>query len=164
MPGALSFRSLGATAPYFRTEILELEPDRMYSFVLVRENSSDQVIDLTSLPDQDAGVGTHWLRFVNLSSLDGGTLYYNRMPLGNLPSDSTPSEFKSVMASPSAPLSLSDSDNIPLDTVEVSLSSRGASILIISDDPNAASNLAITHLPLSIEDVGFENPQMNIQE
>ena len=95
--GVFSFRNLGAADPYFETEVLELAPNQVYSFVLLREDGQDQVLDLTAPPPAPE-MGRHWLRFVNLSDLTEGRIFYNRAPLVSLPLESNPSEFINVEA------------------------------------------------------------------
>lgn len=161
--GVFSFRNLGAVDPYFETEVLELAPDQVYSFVLLREEGQDQVLDLTAPPPAPE-MGRHWLRFVNLSDLTEGRIFYNRAPLVSLPLESNPSEFINVEAQRDAEMSISNGEGIPIDILEdVALVSGGASIFVIINQGDG-EDVELYNLPLMIDYVGFDASAMDMRD
>jgi hypothetical protein len=154
--GAFSFRLSGAPSAFFETELYNLEA-RVYTFALVAESlMSDKVLDLTDAtpaPEE----GQHWLRFLNLSDVDSGTLFRGTDQLIDLPLDDNPSAFIAVESATATQVSLSATNGAPL-AIEtgIELPSGGSSILILSGSQEG--NVAIQAIVLDAERLTLVEP------
>ncbi len=154
--GAFSFRLSGAPSAFFETELYNLEA-RVYTFALVAESlASDKVLDLTDAtpaPEE----GQHWLRFLNLSDVDSGTLFRGTDELIVLPLDDNPSAFIAVESAAATQVSLSATNGAPL-AIEmgIELPSGGSSILILSGSQEG--NVAIQAIVLDAERLTLVEP------
>jgi len=149
--GKFSFRQAGAPSHFFETEVFELIQDQVYTFALVgAEINEDQVLNLTAAPPQGEE-DIHWVRFVNLSSVEEGTIYRGQAQVETLPLDENPSAFTSVESAAQTQFSISSSTGVPLVILpNVSLPSGGASIFVIGDS-SEPDGIELYNLPLDME-------------
>lgn len=149
--GSFSFRSAGAVSPFFESDVFDLSADRVYTFALVDEEiESSLVLDLTA-PPPPGEPDLHWVRFVNLSSLNEGRIFRGTDPVEDLPLDENPSAFMSVESASSTLFSISDAGGAPLEIVDnVRLPSGGSSLVLIGDTQQE-DGVALYVLPLDEE-------------
>ena len=160
--GVFSFRQAGAPSHFFETEVFTLNEDQVYTFALVDERiDEDQVLNLTAAPPQGEE-GIHWVRFVNLSDVDEGSIYRGQVLVETLPLDENPSAFTSVESAAETQFSITSGTGAPLDILpDVRLPSGGASIFIIGGAPEPDA-VSLYNLPLDIERLDFS--MMDIEE
>ena len=160
--GKFSFRQAGAPSHFFETEVFNLVEDQVYTFALVGESiNEDLVLNLTAAPPQGED-DIHWVRFVNLSSLDDGVIFRGQTQVETLPLDENPSAFTSVESAAETQFSISSGAGVPLVILpNVRLPSGGASIFIIGDSPEPES-IELYNLSLDMERLDFS--MMDIEE
>lgn len=143
--GSFAFYSLGAANPFFETELYNLDA-RVYTFAFVSDEvEENNFIDLSdATPDPEEG--QHWLRFLNLSEVNAGTMYRGVEEMITLPLDENPSEYIAVESADMTNLSLSAENGAPIAISDgIALPSGGSSLLILggSVDDNSVSISAI---------------------